>query len=95
MLFAKQLSLLGSYMGEMGELHEVLKHVFAGKPPGWPRPYPSFLLTLLKVSVPWYPGMRYDDLWLSDPRPGVAGLAHWFWRHFEKPKAEPSASGSR
>ncbi len=30
-LFAKQLSLLGSYMGEMGELHEVLKHVFSGK----------------------------------------------------------------
>lgn len=30
-LFAKQLSLLGSYMGEMGELHGVLKHVFAGK----------------------------------------------------------------
>jgi len=30
-LFAKQLSLLGSYMGEMGELHEVLQHVFSGK----------------------------------------------------------------
>ncbi len=30
-LFAKQLSLIGSYMGEMGELHEVLKHVFSGK----------------------------------------------------------------
>src|SRR5690349_851896 len=30
-LFAKQLSLLGSYMGGMGELHEVLKHVFSGK----------------------------------------------------------------
>lgn len=30
-LFAKQISLLGSYMGEMGELHQVLKHVFAGK----------------------------------------------------------------
>src|SRR5215472_13873223 len=30
-LFAKQLTLLGSYMGSMGELHEVLKHVFAGK----------------------------------------------------------------
>jgi NADPH:quinone reductase-like Zn-dependent oxidoreductase len=29
-LFARQLSLLGSYMGTMGELHEVLKHVFAG-----------------------------------------------------------------
>lgn len=30
-LFARQLSLLGSYMGTMGELHEVLKHVFAGR----------------------------------------------------------------
>jgi len=29
-LFVRQLSLLGSYMGTMGELHEVLKHVFAG-----------------------------------------------------------------
>jgi len=71
-----------------------LEHVFAGKPAGWPRPYPNFLLTLLKISVPWYPGMRYDDVWLSDPRPGVAGLAHWFWHHFEKPKAEPSGTAS-
>jgi len=30
-LFGRQLSLLGSYMGTMGELHEVLKHVFAGR----------------------------------------------------------------
>ncbi|MGI9102374.1 MAG: zinc-binding dehydrogenase [Terriglobales bacterium] len=30
-LFAKQLSFLGSYMGTMGELHEVLKHVFSGR----------------------------------------------------------------
>lgn len=30
-LFARQLSFLGSYMGTMGELHEVLKHVFSGK----------------------------------------------------------------
>ncbi len=29
-LFARQLTLLGSYMGTMGELHEVLKHVFSG-----------------------------------------------------------------
>jgi len=29
-LFVRQLSFLGSYMGTMGELHEVLKHVFAG-----------------------------------------------------------------
>jgi len=30
-LFARQLTLHGSYMGTMGELHEVLKHVFAGR----------------------------------------------------------------
>jgi NADPH:quinone reductase-like Zn-dependent oxidoreductase len=30
-LFARQLRLLGSYMGTMGELHEVLKHVFSGR----------------------------------------------------------------
>ncbi|MGA8869294.1 MAG: zinc-binding dehydrogenase [Candidatus Sulfotelmatobacter sp.] len=30
-LFARQLSLLGSYMGTMGELHEVLGHVFGGR----------------------------------------------------------------
>ncbi len=30
-LFGRQLSLRGSYMGTMGELHEVLAHVFAGR----------------------------------------------------------------
>jgi len=30
-LFSRQLSFLGSYMGTMGELHEVLGHVFAGR----------------------------------------------------------------
>jgi NADPH:quinone reductase-like Zn-dependent oxidoreductase len=30
-IYSRQLSILGSYMGTMGELHEVLKHVFAGK----------------------------------------------------------------
>lgn len=30
-LFSRQLSLLGSYMGTLGELQEVLKHVFTGK----------------------------------------------------------------
>ena len=30
-LFARQLSLRGSYMGTMGELHEVMGHVFAGR----------------------------------------------------------------
>jgi NADPH:quinone reductase-like Zn-dependent oxidoreductase len=30
-LFSRQLSVLGSYMGTMGELHEVLGHVFSGR----------------------------------------------------------------
>lgn len=30
-LFARQLRVLGSYMGTMGELHEVLSHVFSGR----------------------------------------------------------------
>ena len=30
-LYARQLKVLGSYMGTMGELHEVLKHVFSGR----------------------------------------------------------------
>jgi len=30
-LFARQLSLLGSFMGNMGEFHEVMNHVFAGR----------------------------------------------------------------
>ena len=30
-VYSRQLSVLGSYMGTMGELHEVLKHVFAGR----------------------------------------------------------------
>lgn len=30
-LFTRQLNLLGSFMGNMGEFHEVMKHVFAGR----------------------------------------------------------------
>ena len=30
-VYLRQLSILGSYMGTLGELHEVLKHVFSGK----------------------------------------------------------------
>ena len=29
-VYSRQLSILGSYMGTMGELHEVLKHIFSG-----------------------------------------------------------------
>jgi len=30
-VYSRQLSILGSYMGTMGELHEVLAHIFAGR----------------------------------------------------------------
>ena len=30
-LFARQLKFLGSYMGTMGDFHEVMKHIFAGR----------------------------------------------------------------
>jgi NADPH:quinone reductase-like Zn-dependent oxidoreductase len=30
-VYSRQLSILGAYMGTMGELHEVLKHVFSGR----------------------------------------------------------------
>jgi NADPH:quinone reductase-like Zn-dependent oxidoreductase len=30
-LFARQLSFLGSFMGDMGDFHEVMKHIFSGK----------------------------------------------------------------
>jgi predicted ATP-grasp superfamily ATP-dependent carboligase len=61
----------------VGELTH-LSNVRAGKPANWPLPYPSFWRSLLKIALPWYPGMHYDDLWLSDPKPGIAGLANWF-----------------
>lgn len=54
-----------------------LENVWTGKPQGWPCEYPSFLSTLLKVSIPWYPGLRYDHLSLNDPMPGVADILQW------------------
>jgi predicted ATP-grasp superfamily ATP-dependent carboligase len=58
-----------------------LKNVFAGKPPGWPMPYPRFLASLARVCVPWYPGLHYADLSVSDPRPGIVGLWQFFRRY--------------
>ncbi len=55
-----------------------LRNVWAGKPAGWPADYPNFWSSLLKVAIPWYPGLRYDDLSWTDPRPGLAGLTGWF-----------------
>ena len=67
-----------------------LEHTFHGTPAGWPLPYPGFFETLLKISVPWYPGMRYADVWLSDPTPGLAGLGRWFGGHLQRFKSKSS-----
>lgn len=80
----------------VGELNH-LDSLRRGKPPEWPTPYPNFWTSLIKIAVPWYPGVRYDDLWLSDPRPGLAGLAHWFGVRLNRrgKRKAPSSSGKR
>jgi predicted ATP-grasp superfamily ATP-dependent carboligase len=60
----------------VGELAH-LANVRGGRPKDWPAAYPSFWSTLVKVAIPWYPGMCYDDLSWQDPRPGLAGVRHW------------------
>ena len=61
----------------VGELTH-LSNLRAGAPPNWPIAYPNFWMSLAIMAVPWRPGMCYDDLWLSDLRPGIAGISHWF-----------------
>jgi predicted ATP-grasp superfamily ATP-dependent carboligase len=60
----------------VGELTH-LSNLRAGRPANWPLPYPAFWRSLFTVAVPWSPGMCYDDVWLSDPRPGIAGITNW------------------
>jgi predicted ATP-grasp superfamily ATP-dependent carboligase len=55
-----------------------LSNLRAGRPPNWPVAYPNFWTSLLAMAVPWLPGMCYDDLWVSDLRPGLAGIRNWF-----------------
>jgi hypothetical protein len=61
----------------VGELTH-LTHLREGKPPHWPLEYPKFWSSLLKIAIPWYPGMRYDEFSFSDWRPGVAAIGRWF-----------------
>lgn len=70
----------------VGELTH-LAALRAGPPPNWPIPYPGFWKTLLAMAAPWRPGMCYDDLWVTDFRPGLAGIGNWF-RSRAKPKRE-------
>jgi len=55
-----------------------LTNIRAGRPANWPGSYPAFWPTLVRMALPWHPGMCYDDLWISDMRPGIAGLKNWF-----------------
>ena len=61
----------------VGELSH-LNSLRSGRPSDWPFPYPNFWSSLLTMAMPWRPGMCYDDVWLSDLRPGTAGIANWF-----------------
>ncbi len=61
----------------VGELTH-LSNIRAGRPANWPGSYPQFWPTLLRMALPWRPGMCYDDVWISDLRPGIAGLRNWF-----------------
>jgi len=66
-----------------------LENVWGGSPNGWPEPYPNIAATALRVLTPWYPTLRYDDLWLSDPRPAMVALARWFRQHWKWPAGPP------
>lgn len=67
-------------VGDLSHL-ENLRH---GKPSEWPGSYPNFWFSLVKLAVPWYPGLRYDDVSLDDPRPGWAGISQWFRTRLRK-----------
>ena len=68
------------FVGDLDHLARVRN----GKPAGWTTAYPSFWPTLIKVSIPWYPGLRCEDLCLRDLRPGLTELSQWFRLRFRK-----------
>ncbi|HEY6769031.1 MAG TPA: ATP-grasp domain-containing protein [Candidatus Sulfotelmatobacter sp.] len=61
----------------VGELTH-LSNLRAGKPSRWPGAYPGFWRTLAKMAVQWPLPMHFDEAWLTDMRPALASLAHWF-----------------
>ncbi len=67
----------------IGELTH-LSNLRAGRPQNWPGAYPNFWTSLVTMAVPWLPGMCYDDVWLSDLRPGIAGIRRWFQTRLKK-----------
>jgi len=77
----------------VGELTH-LEALRRGTPPGWPVPYPSFWKTALRMAIPWYPGVRYEELSLSDPRPGWIAISDWFRTRLQK-RSLAASNGSR
>jgi predicted ATP-grasp superfamily ATP-dependent carboligase len=69
----------------IGELTH-LSNLRAGPPQNWPAAYPNFWTSLVTMAVPWSPGMCYDDVWLSDLQPGLAGIRQWFRTRLKKNK---------
>jgi predicted ATP-grasp superfamily ATP-dependent carboligase len=67
----------------VGELRH-LTNVRNGTPANWPGRYPSFWSSLLRIAVPWYPGLHYDELWMSDLRPGVAEVKNWIGTRLQR-----------
>lgn len=61
----------------VGELTH-LSNIRRGRPANWTGRYPNFWPSLFTMAVPWLPGMCYDDVWLSDLRPGLAEIRNWF-----------------
>jgi len=68
----------------VGELTH-LSNLRAGRPANWPVAYPNFWTSLATMAVPWLPGMCYDDVWLSDLHPGIAGIGNWFKSRWFRP----------
>lgn len=59
-----------------------LENLWEGKPDNWPELYPNFWVSLFKVILPWYPGLRHDHFSFDDPKPGITDLKHWFNSRF-------------
>ena len=56
--------------GDLRHLAEVLR----GRPAEWSGPFPTRWRTLIDFVKPGGKDLHYDDLWLRDPAPFVAGL---------------------
>jgi hypothetical protein len=69
----------------LGDL-EHFKNVLAGRPQGWPGHFPGRWSTLLKLTVPWYPRLHYEDFAAGDAKPGLAALLNWFREQLSRPK---------